>query len=320
MRLRSLRASVQIATRHTPIVSKAWDSSRYLASVLIAVRWAVDASHVPPISSSSGSAPAAPPLDVEVARATGELARVEPALGEREHAGRGVVGEQLLDVRASSPLRRPGPRCSRSVCRSTLAAATSPSTCSSDERFELHVAAGEGDRFERLGHPATVANQRACHNRADARSPITSRPTRSGCARSTSSGCDASGAPSGAWLRPGYAAWIADMDFDVAPGIRAGVARGDRRRRVRLSRLGRHRRLVAGRPAVPAADGAALRLGSDRSTGSHDLANVIQGVRATVHHLSRPGDGVVLHMPAYYPFLDTHLVDAAHVDPGRMGR
>ena len=52
----------------------------------------------------------------------------------------------------------------------------------------------------------------------------------------------------------------------------------------------------------------------------HDLANVIQGVRATVHHLSRPGEGVVLHMPAYYPFLDTISIDAAHVDPGRMGR
>jgi cystathionine beta-lyase len=37
----------------------------------------------------------------------------------------------------------------------------------------------------------------------------------------------------------------------------------------------------------------------------HDIANVIQGVRAVVHHMSLPGDGVVLHMPAYYPFLDT---------------
>lgn len=37
----------------------------------------------------------------------------------------------------------------------------------------------------------------------------------------------------------------------------------------------------------------------------HDLTNIIQGVRAVIHHLSDPGDGVVLHMPAYYPFLDT---------------
>jgi cystathionine beta-lyase len=37
----------------------------------------------------------------------------------------------------------------------------------------------------------------------------------------------------------------------------------------------------------------------------HDLADVIQGVRATIHHLSKPGDGVVLHLPAYHPFLHT---------------
>ena len=37
----------------------------------------------------------------------------------------------------------------------------------------------------------------------------------------------------------------------------------------------------------------------------HDLANVIQGVRVSIDLLSRPGDGVVLHMPAYHPFLDT---------------
>jgi len=30
----------------------------------------------------------------------------------------------------------------------------------------------------------------------------------------------------------------------------------------------------------------------------HDLTNIIQGVRAVIFHLSQPGDGVVLHMPA----------------------
>jgi cystathionine beta-lyase len=37
----------------------------------------------------------------------------------------------------------------------------------------------------------------------------------------------------------------------------------------------------------------------------YDMIDVIQGVRSTVHHLSQPGDGVVLHLPAYHPFLGT---------------
>jgi cystathionine beta-lyase len=37
----------------------------------------------------------------------------------------------------------------------------------------------------------------------------------------------------------------------------------------------------------------------------HDLIDVLQGVRAAVHHRSSPGDGVVLHVPAYHPFLDS---------------
>ena len=93
------------------------------------------------------------------------------------------------------------------------------------ERLELHVTAGERDRFERLGHPATVANQRPATIGLMAITDASSRLTRSGCARSTSSGCDASGAPSGRLAPTGFAAWIADMDFDVAPGIRRGVAR-----------------------------------------------------------------------------------------------
>ena len=55
-RLRSLRASVQSATRHTCHTSKAWVSISSFASVLIGVRWASAASQVPPISTSSGAA------------------------------------------------------------------------------------------------------------------------------------------------------------------------------------------------------------------------------------------------------------------------
>jgi len=35
------------------------------------------------------------------------------------------------------------------------------------------------------------------------------------------------------------------------------------------------------------------------------MIDVIQGVRSSVYHLSSPGDGVVLHLPAYHPFIDT---------------
>jgi cystathionine beta-lyase len=104
--------------------------------------------------------------------------------------------------------------------------------------------------------------------------------------------------------RDGYAAWIADMDFPVAPAVRdalRAVIDGDE----------------FGYPDWGGVEvlSPAARLFPQRMAGRygwepaldrvHDLANVIQGVRAVVHHLSDPGDGVVLHMPAYYPFLDT---------------
>ena len=94
------------------------------------------------------------------------------------------------------------------------------------------------------------------------------------------------------------------MDFPVAPAIREAlqeVIDGDE---FGYPDWGGVEALVAGGEAVRAAHGRAYgwEPALDRV---HDLANVIQGVRAVIHHLSDPGDGVVLHMPAYYPFLDT---------------
>ena len=34
-----------------------------------------------------------------------------------------------------------------------------------------------------------------------------------------------------------------------------------------------------------------------------ELADVMQGVQMALHHLSDPGDGIVVHVPAYHPFL-----------------
>lgn len=118
-----------------------------------------------------------------------------------------------------------------------------------------------------------------------------------------------------------YAAWVADMDFPVAPVV-AEALRG---------LLDRHE---LGYPnwGGPEALSPAARLFPQRMADRHgwecdpdrirDLCDVLQGVRATVLHCSRPGDGVVLHLPAYHPFLgtidgmDRRLVPV-HFDPER---
>jgi cysteine-S-conjugate beta-lyase len=104
--------------------------------------------------------------------------------------------------------------------------------------------------------------------------------------------------------RDGYAAWIADMDFPVAPAIRDAlqeVIDGDE---FGYPDWGGVEVLSPAGALFP--QRMAERYGWEPSPDRvHDLANVIQGVRAVVYHLSRPGEGVVLHMPAYYPFLDT---------------
>src|SRR3954464_11542908 len=54
-RLRVLRASVQIDTRWTCHSSNAWPSRSSLASVLMGVRWADAANHVPPLDRLDGA-------------------------------------------------------------------------------------------------------------------------------------------------------------------------------------------------------------------------------------------------------------------------
>src|SRR5262245_64929169 len=36
----------------------------------------------------------------------------------------------------------------------------------------------------------------------------------------------------------------------------------------------------------------------------HELSDVLQGVALALHHLTAPGDGIVLHLPAYPPFIE----------------
>ena len=101
-----------------------------------------------------------------------------------------------------------------------------------------------------------------------------------------------------------FAAWVADMDFPVAPAIVDALQEVIDGSEFGYPNWG-----------GPFALSPAAKLFSSRMVERygwqpdidriHDLIDVIQGVRASVHHLSAPGDGVVLHMPAYHPFIDT---------------
>lgn len=105
------------------------------------------------------------------------------------------------------------------------------------------------------------------------------------------------------WARPGAAvipAWVADMDFPVAPAIRAAIEaaldRGD---------LG-----YPDWPLNPLAEPFAARM-SARYGWAPDPAHVrsvtdlIQAVQIVVHLGTEPGDGVIAHTPNYPPFLAT---------------
>ena len=100
-----------------------------------------------------------------------------------------------------------------------------------------------------------------------------------------------------------YAAWVADMDFPIAPVIR------DRLIEVASTDVGYPvwggKRGVS--PAVIAfIERMAGRYGwSPRREWLYEMSDVVQGVRVAVHHLTDPGERIVLHTPAYHPFLDT---------------
>ncbi len=117
-----------------------------------------------------------------------------------------------------------------------------------------------------------------------------------------------------------WSAWVADMDFDVAPAISAALADVIARSELGYPAWGGP---GAVSPAAPLfAERMEARYGWAPSVDRlHDLVDVLQGVRAVVHHRSSPGDGVVLHLPAYYPFLHTvadmgRRLVAVHDEPG----
>lgn len=108
------------------------------------------------------------------------------------------------------------------------------------------------------------------------------------------------------WQTPGtpFSAWVADMDFDVAPDIADALRQLVDRSELGYPDWGGIFALSPAARLFPTRQ--ADRYGWEpRIDRLHDLADVIQGVRATIFHLSQPGDGVVLHLPAYHPFLHT---------------
>lgn len=110
--------------------------------------------------------------------------------------------------------------------------------------------------------------------------------------------------PGAKWHRPSgrLAAWVADMDFPVAPAIR------DRLVELATTDVGYPDWPHSGRSHLPElfAERMSRRNGwAPDHARLHELDDVIQGVRIAVHHLTEPGDGIVVHTPAYPPFFDS---------------
>jgi len=98
------------------------------------------------------------------------------------------------------------------------------------------------------------------------------------------------------------AAWVADMDFPIAPAITERLVE------LVTTDVGYANWPAVWRSTLPErfAARSAERFGwAPEVDRLFEMADVMQGVQVAVHHLSRPGDGVVLHMPAYHPFLAT---------------
>ncbi|GAA3159388.1 aminotransferase class I/II-fold pyridoxal phosphate-dependent enzyme [Planomonospora alba] len=98
-------------------------------------------------------------------------------------------------------------------------------------------------------------------------------------------------------------AWVADMDFPVAPAVREALirrARGDLGYPSWLDRLG----------DGPLAEAFAERM--ERRYGWHadpghvrSFTDINQALQVVLHLATRPGDAVALHVPTYPPFLQT---------------
>lgn len=104
------------------------------------------------------------------------------------------------------------------------------------------------------------------------------------------------------WHRhaPRLAAWVADMDMPPAPVVLDAI-----RRAADTADLGYPdwKGVGFGSPAVEVfVDRSQRRYGWDVPIGEvRETCDVVQAVQLALHVGSRPGDGIVLHMPAYPP-------------------
>lgn len=94
------------------------------------------------------------------------------------------------------------------------------------------------------------------------------------------------------------AAWVAEMDFGLAPSITAAlhdaVDRGDT---AYLSPV--KEKAVADAAVAFWADRLDWKVTADRV---FSVPDVVEGIRRAIVHLTAPGSAVALHTPAYYPF------------------
>ncbi len=114
---------------------------------------------------------------------------------------------------------------------------------------------------------------------------------------------DVAGRPGEKWATVDgrLASWVADMDFPIAPAIAERLAA-----RVAVD-VGYPTWDDISRSPLPQRFAARMADRFDWAPDEarlYELSDVLQGVALAVHHLTAPGDGIVLHLPAYPPFLE----------------
>ena len=112
-------------------------------------------------------------------------------------------------------------------------------------------------------------------------------------------------------------AWVADMDFDMAEPIRAGLAR-----MMEANDLGYAPKLPAsGLPEAFAAFAArrfpGWEVAPERMVA---IADIVQGIHLAIEAFTRPGDGVCTLTPVYPPFLQAVAETGRRLDHCTMVR
>ena len=122
--------------------------------------------------------------------------------------------------------------------------------------------------------------------------------------------------PGAKWNRTpdAIAAWVADMDFAPAPAIVSALAR-----MIATGDLGYPdwRSIIGGSGATDAfVDRCAQRYGWHiDAADTREFNDVVQAIQLVLHTCTSPGDGVVVHTPAYPPFLKSIEVTGCRLVP-----